>query len=50
MSLQHPWVQAPEAEQPSGNLSSGDLPEDDLVSAGRWEWGLRGDRDSPNLR
>lgn len=36
MSLQHPWVPARvEGEQLSGNLSSGDLPEDDLVSAGR---------------
>lgn len=43
MSLQHPWVPAHvEAEHPSGNLNSEDLPEDDLVSAGRWERGLRG--------
>lgn len=36
MSLQHPWVPSQvDGEQPSGNLSSEDLLEDDLVSAGR---------------
>lgn len=36
MSLQHPWVPAQtELEQPSCSMSSGDLPDADLVSAGR---------------